>query len=403
MSRSEGNLIRDGGAASARRSQVPSHRLDPIEEAAYQLPPQPAGVVGRMRLERMLDEGARGALTLVSAPAGTGKTVLASSWAARSHGTSTVVWVSLPHALLDPGTFWHLVGTGLGRHDVDVPEAVSSGPDVGGPSFTSSITDGIRSHPRPVVLVLDCDGVLGGDVSGRLDSLIQGSGGRLRVVLLTREDPLLPLHRYRLAGALTEVRMTDLAFTRDEARDMLTGMSVDLSETGMDALIWRTQGWAAGLRMAAMALTHHEDREEAARKLAGDTGTVAEYLMAEVLDTQPAGVRQLLLDTSVVDVLRPGLAAALAGPQADRALSFLVHGNAFLEEVGDVPGCYRYHHLFRELLRAQLAYESPARSVHLHRVAGAWLAAHDQVGDAARQAIVNGDWEVAAGYVVDDL
>ena len=121
----------------------------------------------------------------------------------------------------------------------------------------------------------------------------------------------------------------------------------------------RTQGWAAGLRMAAMSLAHRADREEAARRFAGDTGTVAEYLLAEVLNTQPDGVRQLLLDTSVVDVLRPGLASALAGPHAERALSFLVHGNAFLEELPEFPGCYRYHDLFRELLRAQLAYESP--------------------------------------------
>jgi LuxR family maltose regulon positive regulatory protein len=403
VSRTERKLIRDERAASAQRPHVPGPRLDPIEEAAYQLPPEPAGLVRRTRLERLLDEGVRGPLTLVSAPAGTGKTVLVSSWAARGHRTSTVVWVSLTHPLVDPAAFWHLVGTGLERHDVDLPEAVSSESHAGEPSFTSSITDGILSHRRPVVLVLDCDGVLGGDVAGRLDSLIQRSGGRLRVVLLTREDPLLPLHRYRLAAALTEVRMTDLAFTRDEAGELLTRMGVDLSEPAMDAMIWRTQGWAAGLRMAAMSLAHREDREEAARKIAGDTGTVAEYLMAEVLDTQPAGVRQLLLDTSVVDVLRPGLAAALAGPQADRALSFLVHGNAFIEEVRDIPGCYRYHHLFRDLLRAQLAYESPARSVHLHRVAGAWLAAHNQVGDAARHAILNGDWEVAAGYVVDDL
>jgi LuxR family maltose regulon positive regulatory protein len=222
-------------------------------------------------------------------------------------------------------------------------------------------------------------------------------------VLLSREDPLLPLHRYRLAGTLTELRMADLGFTRDEAEAMLTGLGVDLSESAMDAMIGRTQGWAAGLRMAAMSLVHHADREEAARKLAGDTGTVAEYLLAEVLDTQPAGVRQLLLETSVVDVLRPGLATALAGPHADRALSFLVHGNAFLEELREGVGCYRYHDLFRQLLRAQLAYESPERWVELHEVAAAWFAAHDLVDEAARHAVLLEEWDLAARYVVDDL
>ena len=185
---------------------------------------------------------------------------------------------------------------------------------------------------------------------------------------------------------------------------MLAGLGVDLSESAMDAMIGRTQGWAAGLRMAAMSLAHRADREEAARKLAGDTGTVAEYLLAEVLDTQPAGrAAAAARDTSVVDVLRAGLATALAGPHADRALSFLVHGNAFLEELPEGVGCYRYHDLFRQLLRAQLAYESPERWVELHKVAAAWFAAHGLVGDAARHAALVEEWDLAARYVVDDL
>ena len=253
------------------------------------------------------------------------------------------------------------------------------------------------------MLILDCDGALEGAVATKLDSLIHRAAGNLRVVLVTREDPLLPLHRYRLAETVVELRMADLAFTVPEARELLTGTGVDLSEAGMDAVTNRTQGWAAGLRMAAMSLAHRTDREDAARELAGNTGTVAEYLLAEVLDTQPQGLRRLLLETSVVDDLRPGLAAALAGPHAERALSFLVHGNAFLEELPELPGCYRYHLLFRELLRAQLAYEDPTRSVELHRVAATWLADHGLVVDAVRHATATGDWETAARYVVDDL
>ena len=311
--------------------------------------------------------------------------------------------MSLDESTIGTATFWHLVVTGLARHGVDVPPPLSQGPHAADPSFTSSIAARILAHPHPIILVLDCDGVLPGDVAARLNSLIRRSGGGLRVVLLTREDPLLPLHRYRLDDAMVEVRMADLAFTSGEARKMLGGMGVRLSSATMDAIIGRTQGWAAGLRMAAMSLAHRDDGEEAAKKLAGDAGTVAEYLLAEVLDTQPKALRQLLLDTSVVDVLRPGLAVALAGPHADRALSFLVHGNAFLEELGDVPGGYRYHHLFRELLRAQLAYESPARSIQLHRVAAAWHADNGLVVDAVRHAVVTKDWQTAALYAVDDL
>jgi LuxR family maltose regulon positive regulatory protein len=402
MNRGDDSVSRTGRVATGGLP-VPGNWRDPIEAGVFMVPRCPKGVVPRARLEERLNEGVRGPLTLVTAPAGTGKTVLVSSWVSRLDTTSTVVWLSLDEATTGPGTFWYLVVTGLARQGVDVPHVVSPGPDAGDPSFTSSIAEQVLAHHEPVVLVLDCDGLLASDTAARLDSLIRRSAGRLRVVLLTREDPLLPLHRYRLAGTLLEVRMVDLAFTPDEARQMLTGMGVDLSAGAMDAMIRRTQGWAAGLRMAAMSLAHREDGEAAAWKLAGDSGTVAEYLLAEVLDTQPKALRQLLLDTSVVDVLRPGLAAALAGPHADRALSFLVHGNAFLEELRDFPGCYRYHHLFRELLRAQLAYESPARSVELHRVAAAWLADHGRVVDAVRHAVTIAEWETAARYAVDDL
>ena len=396
---------------SGQQESVSPHRLTPaasqspasLEPAGVVLPPLPAGVVRRARLESLLDAGTQGPLTLVSAPAGTGKTVLASSWASGLAAGRTLVWVDLRDASLGAGAFWRLIESGLGRGGVEVPAGVSSAPDPGQPSYTTSIAEAILKHPEPVILVLDCDGVLSSEVAGRLDALLQRSGGHLRVVLLGREDPLLPLHRYRLAGTLTELRMADLGFTRDEARAMLAGLGVDLSEDAMDAMIGRTQGWAAGLRMAAMSLVHRADREEAARKLAGDSGTVAEYLLAEVLDTQPAGVRRLLLDTSVVDVLRPGLATALAGPHADRALSFLVHGNAFLEELREGVGCYQYHDLFRQLLRAQLAYESPERWVELHEVAAAWFAAHDVVGEAVTHAVLVEEWDLAARYVVDDL
>jgi LuxR family maltose regulon positive regulatory protein len=355
--------------------------------------------VRRPRLEALLDEGARLPLTVLSAPAGTGKTVLASSWAAGLGAGLSVAWVSLRDETIGPSTFWGSVAEGLERCGVRVPAASEAVQ----PSYTAAVAASVIDHPDPVVLVLDCDGVLTHDVASRLDALMHACAGRLRVVLLGREDPLLPLHRYRLAGTLTELRMADLSFTPGEAMEMLVGMGVDLSDSAMTAMIDRTQGWAAGLRLAAMALAHRTDRDEAALRLAGDQGTVAEYLLAEVLDVQPPGVRRLLLDTSVVDVLRPGLAAALCGPQADRALSFLVHGNAFLEELHEGVGGYRYHDLFRQLLQAQLAYESPERWVDLNLVAASWLAAHGQVTDAVRHALAVQEWELAARYVVDDL
>ena len=371
--------------------------------AAFEVPAQPTVGVPRPRLEVLLDAGTLGPLTLVSSPAGTGKTVLVSSWAAGSGASRRVVWVSLRDTTVGPGSFWQLVVAGLDRRGIGLPAVLPVGPDASYLSYATSIAEAVRTETLPVILVLDCHGVLTSEVTDGLDELLQCAGDQLRLVMLTREDPLLPLHRYRLAGDLTELRMADLAFTRDEAVALLSGLGVRLSERATDAVIGRTQGWAAGLRMAAMSLVHRADREAAASKFAGDTGTVAEYLLAEVLDAQPPGVRALLLETSIVDVLRPGLASALAGPHADRAMSFLVRGNVFLEELPERVGCYRYHDLFRQLLRAQLAYESPVRWVELHKVAAAWFAAHDLVADAARHAALVDDWELAARYIVDDL
>jgi LuxR family maltose regulon positive regulatory protein len=360
-------------------------------------------VVRRPRLERRLEDGVRGPLTLVVAPAGTGKTVLAASWATHPPRAGTVVWLSLDEDGVRPGSFWRLLVTGMSGRGVVVPPSVPRVLDGGGTSFLFELADGLRAHAGPVALVLDCDAVLPVDVAAQLDGLLRRAAGGLRLVLLAREDPLLPLHRYRLAESVVELRMDDLAFTPDEAHQLLSGVGVDLSASAMDATMGRTRGWAAGLRMAAMSLAHREDRDEAARRFAGDTGTVAEYLLAEVLNTQAEGMRQLLLDTSVVDVLQPGLATALAGPHAERALSFLVHGNAFLEELPDRAGTYRYHDLFRELLRAQAAFEAPERAVELHRVAAAWLAEHGLVLEAVRHALATRDWESAARYAVDGL
>jgi LuxR family maltose regulon positive regulatory protein len=222
-------------------------------------------------------------------------------------------------------------------------------------------------------------------------------------VLVTRADPTLPLHRYRLAETLAEVRMSDLAFTASEAAELLTRKGVDLRPETADIITNRTQGWAAGLVMTAMSLAHQADPESAAHEFSGDTGPVAEYLLAEVLDAQPAPARTLLLSTSIVTTLRPGLVEVLAGPRAQRALTFLARGNAFLEELPGSPGCYRYHPLFRDLLRAQLWYESPQIALELHRAAARWMAENGLLADAVRHAAAGGAWADAARYLVEDL
>jgi LuxR family maltose regulon positive regulatory protein len=367
------------------------------------IPVLPRPIVHRPRLFERLQAGVAGPLTLVSAPAGTGKTVLAASWVNGRDSPGPVSWVSLDDVDLEASTVWSRIVEELGRAGLEVPCRVpAAGPVPGDSSFLDSVAAAFSSA-EPSILVLDCDGPLPAQAAAGLQYVLRRSRDRLRLVLLCRVDPLLPLHRYRLANTLVEIRLADLAFTTEEARELLAGMAIDLSPALTDAVTERTQGWAAGLRFAAMFLAHRGDREAAVREFTGDTGTVAEYLLAEVLDAQPAGARELLLHTSIVDVLRPGLVEVLAGPQAQRALAFLVRGNAFLEQLPESPGCYSYHALFRELLRAQLAYEAPAKVRELHRDAARWMADQAMLEDAVRHAVTAQAWEDAACYVLDDL
>jgi LuxR family transcriptional regulator, maltose regulon positive regulatory protein len=185
----------------------------------------------------------------------------------------------------------------------------------------------------------------------------------------------------------------------------MTRTGIELSETALRAIVDRTQGWAAGLRFAALSMHQRKDTdlELTAREFRGDTGDVAEYLRGEVLDRQPADWRQLLLQTSIVDVLQPGLSESVAGPDAQRALSFLARGNVFLDELPASPGFYRYQPLFRELLRAQLTDESPTKVPELHRTAAVWMADQGLVEEAVRHAAEGDDWEGAARYLIDGL
>jgi len=384
-----------GGAETATR-------VDPMAQR-FAIPGQPKGFLHRPRLVEHLQVGVAGPLTLVSAPAGAGKTVLVSAWARRARSQGAVAWVTLESNDESPSKFWSSFAHGLRCCGVaDLPVAPPGSEAVDG-GYVDVILSALLERAEPVVVVLDCEAAISAAVAQDLDSLLHRSAGLLRLVVVTRVDPVLPLHRYRLAGTVVEVRLSDLAFTLDEARELMRLAGVELSETATRTIVDRCQGWAAGLRFAAASLEKQHDQDRAARDFCGDMGDVAQYLMAEVLDVQPAGGRQLLLETSVVDVLRPGLSEAVAGPNAHRALALLSRGNAFLSEVPDSPNVYRYQPLFHELLRAQLVYESPQKVPELHRSAAAWMAEQGLVEEAVRHSAAAGDWEGATRYLIDDL
>lgn len=371
------------------------------------IPTQADGLLHRNRLMEKLEAAVAGPLTLVSAPAGTGKTVLVSDWARGTQAWGPIAWVTLQASDSSVQTFRSSITQGLRRCGVNVepPAAQTAGADT---DHADAIVSALLGRPEPqrgepVVVVLDCEAEISTQVADELDAMLHRSGGLLRLVVATRADPALPLHRYRLAGTVAEIRMADLAFTLDEARELMRKAGLKLSGTALQTVVDRTDGWAAGLRFAAVFLDQNGDQDRAALEFRGDIGDVAEYLIAEVLGVQAEGGRQLLLETSIVDVLRPGLSEAVAGPQAQRALAVLVRGNSFLCEVPDAPGFYRYQQLFLELLRAELAYEMPQRVPDLHRAAAAWLADEGLVEEAVRHSVAASDWEGAARYLIDDL
>lgn len=360
------------------------------------VPRLPDGLVARPRIADRVEKGVHGPLTLVCAPAGTGKTVAVASWLVERQREDAVVWISVGHHEATAAAFWPLLTAALRRAGVDVPGTVDDG-------LVRTLPVAIAQYGEDVVVVLDCDAELPQDIATGLHELLQDSLNRLHLVVLARSDPLLPLHLYRLRGELVEVRMADLAFTDAEARALFDQRGTDFAPEVFDAVMERTQGWVAGLLLSAMSIVHRYDGAAAVRELSGASGTVAEYLLSEVLDVQAPAVRALLLRASVVDVLRPGLVEELAGPRAYRTLTVLARGNAFLDTVPGAPECFAFHPLFRELLSAQLTYEAPAEVAALRRRAAGWLAEHGFVADAVAQAALAKAWSDVTAMLVDTL
>ncbi len=254
-----------------------------------------------------------------------------------------------------------------------------------------------------VTLVLDGYEMASRDVANDLDYLLRHSGRRLHIVIVTRVDPILPLYRYRLEDRLTEIRMVDLAFTDAEVEELMRNAGLALTAASVHTLNQRTHGWVAGLRFASRFLGKSGDPDVAVAQVSGDSGDIGEYLMGEVLAAQTPENRRLLLSTSIPAVIQPGLAEALGGRAAPRMLSFLARVNAFVEPVPDHPGFYRYHPFFRDLLRAELAYEAPEEMDRLQRVAAEWFAQEGLVAASVGHYAEIGAWADAAGTVVDEL
>jgi LuxR family maltose regulon positive regulatory protein len=358
----------------------------------------------RPRLLRLLDEGAKGPLTLLAAPAGYGKTLLLTSWTAGSGPPGPVAWVRGGPGDQHPPQFWAqtlgaLRGTGalppdgqLARLD---PQAEI------GDGFLRAVVGGLLELDRPVVLVLDdLQEASGPAVTSQLRFLLRHAPSQLRLVVSSRADPPLALHRLRVAGQLTELREADLAFTLEEAAALLADHAVELSGAELELLWRRTEGWAAGLRLAALSMRDHPRPGRFVADLAGDDRAIAGYLVEEVLAVQPPDLRAFLLRTSVADRLCGDLADALTGgSDGARVLARLEREHVFTSASGPTRAWYRYHPLFAELLRAELRYGHAAELPDLHRRAAAWHADAGRSVPAVRHALAAGDVDRAAGLL----
>jgi LuxR family maltose regulon positive regulatory protein len=361
--------------------------------------------VPRPRLLRLLEAGTRGPLTVLAAPPGAGKTVLLTSWIVAGHPPGPVAWVTVDRGDDDPTRFWAHVLAALrssGAVPLDGPLAgLGPPPPDALDGFLAVLVNGLAELPRPVVVVLDdLHEATGPAVAAGLRFLLRHAPPQLRLVLAARADPPLPLHRLLLAGHLTEVRAAALAFTQAEAGELLAGLGVDLPATGLETLWRRTEGWVAGLRLAALSLRDHPDPGRFVAEFAGDDHAVGGYLVEEVLARQPSEVQEFLLRTCVTDRLCGGLANALTGRRdGERMLALLERDHAFTTGLGAGRSWYRYHPLFVELLRAELHHRWPQDVAGLHRRAAAWLAANGLVEEAVDHALAGRDPNAAAALL----
>jgi LuxR family maltose regulon positive regulatory protein len=382
----------------------PATAADPFLESKFEIPERPRFMVTRPRLLHALSDRTEVPITLIVGPAGSGKTQLAASWASGSAVDAAVAWVTLEDKD-QTCTFWNYVVEALRRAGVPMTGSLPLPPsgDTVDRSFLVRLATDLSDQPRSVLLVLD--GV--SDLSGRqwaidLEFVLRHASPMLRLVLVGRWDPPLPLHRYRLADRLTEVRSESLAFTSDEAAELLRLHGVDLSPAGLSSLLEHTEGWAAGLRLFAMALQDHRDADRLVNTITGNEATIAEYFVDEVLRVQPPHVRTFLLETSILDTFTPELAEAVTGrADARRLLMDLAQHNAFVQPATEYSAAYRFHRLFGELLRTQLRCEASERTEQLHRRAAAWFAAHGQTVEAVSHAVRARDFGAAARVAID--
>jgi LuxR family maltose regulon positive regulatory protein len=357
------------------------------------------GLLDREALLQMLDRAVGKRVTIVSAPPGSGKTSLLRAWADRSTTLRRVAFVSVDRDQQDPQRFWGAVLDAIRGPASAATAALDDD------QLVDSVLSELAEQVEPVVLIVDdLHELKSADALTQLERLLATLPSSARVVLSSRRDPPIRLHRLRLADEIAEIRAGDLEFTERETRELLATAEIGLSDAGAAALYRRTEGWAAGLRLAVISLSGHPDPERFVAEFSGTDRTIGEYLMAEMLERQPSEVQSLLLRTSLVDRMNGELADLLAGRSgSEQMLLELEDANAFVVSLDPQRSWFRYHHLLADFLRLELRRTLAHEVGDLHRRAARWFADHGDVVEAVRHTLAAGDWPDAARLLADHL
>jgi LuxR family maltose regulon positive regulatory protein len=364
------------------------------------------GLIRRRGLMAALDRAADKRVTIISAPAGTGKTSLLRAWAGQPGQDRRIAFVTVRPGQHDMQLFW-LAVLGAVRAAAGAGEDGARLPPVTPGSSGSAMADKVLSEleesgDRFVLVIDDLHELSSPEAAGQLTALLTRLPACVRVIVATRRDPPLRLHKLRLSGDLAEIRAAQLRFTEDETRQLLAVAGIALPGHVAAMLHQRTEGWAAGLRLAVLSLAGHSHPERFVAEFSGSDRTVAEYLMAEMLERQPPEVQRLLLRTSVLDRVNGELADLLTGATgSERILLDLEDANAFVVSLDPGRTWFRYHRMFGGLLRLELRRTMPADIAGLHQLAARWLAARGQAADAIGHLQAAGDWDEAARMLTD--
>jgi LuxR family maltose regulon positive regulatory protein len=367
--------------------------------------PARGGLVRREALFERLSTTPPGGVALVCAPAGSGKTILLRSWAEEEGLGERLAWVAVDRGEQDGQRFLismvdALADTVDGELGI---ERIKPTPNFRGEAVVEQMLSDLELLDDQLVLVIDdLHELHAAEAPAWLELFLASMPSRLRLVLGTRQEPELGLHRLRLADRLIEIRAPDLGFSQDEAAALLEASDIQLSDEAVALLHERTEGWVAGLRLAAISLAGHPDPERFVAEFSGSERTVAGYLMAEVLERQPTETRDLLLHTSILGRVSGPLADFLAGRSgSERVLQSLEEENAFVTSLDVARTWFRYHHLFADLLRLELRRSDPSSVPRLQLRAAGWYEDHGHPVEAIRHAQAAEDWRYAARMLAD--